>query len=193
MHAALFPMPELLVIDYGARGVRRVAELAVHANVVSAPSIADAGALLRTRRIDVVVTHHTCADGTVLDVCETAARVQPSASVLVTGLQMAHVPDAIAAGCDGILLSPVNTERLRSAVRGILRARRDPAGAVPRAPAATRRSRATIDYRAEIACPRCTTRGVYSSAPASGDRAWCSCTTCRLVWMVPRGRVDTPS
>lgn len=183
MRVALSPMPEVLVVDYGARAARRVAELARQANVLSVPTISAADALLRMRRVDVVVAHHTCPDGTALDVCHMAARLQPSASVLVAGLETAHVPEAIAAGCDGILLNPINAEHLRSAVRRIVRARTQ-AAAVVRPPEA-RRSRAIIEYCAEVACPRCATGGVYSFAPAGHDRTWCSCTTCRLVWTVP--------
>jgi DNA-binding response OmpR family regulator len=163
-------MPELLVLDTGARAARRMAALAHDANIVSASTLADAGGFLRRRPIDIIVTVYQLADGTALDVCRLASDAPSLPLVLVAGPDIPYVADVIAAGC-GVLLKSADMDVLRSRVRRLLRTRH-----------ISGHTRGTNLHHADEVCARCLEAAVYSFDRISRDRAWYACTACRHVW-----------
>jgi DNA-binding response OmpR family regulator len=197
LSTASYGIPELLLIDTGARAVRRAVALARHANVVSTSSLPGAEAALEFRPVDLIVTEFAIVGGTALDVCRIAATAASSPSVLVMRPAIAHVPDLIEAGCDGILLNTVAPPILCSRARRILRARITRALAARRgAPGTTRASasrdanvapltRGTNRFLPDTTCVQCGARGVFNFDTASCRQAWYSCMGCRYVWAGP--------
>jgi DNA-binding response OmpR family regulator len=164
-------MPELLVLDTGARAARRTAALAHDGNVVSASTLADADRVLQRRPIDIIVTVYELGDGTALDVCRLASEAPSLPSVLVAGPDIPHVADLITAGCDGVLLKSADMNVLCSRVRRLLRTR-----------LLSDHSRGTTLHHADEVCASCQEAAVHSFDRISRDKAWYACTACRRVW-----------
>jgi DNA-binding NarL/FixJ family response regulator len=131
-----------------------------------------------------------------IEVCRQAKQLPVPSTVLVTTANVELVPDALHAGCDGVLLKPFQPNLLHARIGRLLRAR-----------SAALRLRAQRQYaksehlrdRTELllmsgtnrhwntaACPYCANAGVTSFEYASHRRAWFACLTCKKVWMAKR-------
>jgi DNA-binding response OmpR family regulator len=134
------------------------------------------------------------ADGTAEDVCRVAAAAPSAPSVVITEPDLTRVPYLLAAGCDDIVLRPVDSQLLCNRVRRVLRLRRTRSSGGHRmsgtarsgGPAGSRRTYGTNGYLATHECPRCGTAGIYRFDNASHRRAWYSCTECKNVWLTVR-------
>jgi DNA-binding response OmpR family regulator len=143
----------------------------------------------------VVVTELALGDGTGVEICSTAKSLSPPATVLVTTSDPAAVPDALAAGCDGVLLKPFAPNLLITRVSRLLR---DRSNQLRLHAARTFGKSAHLSERADLLragtnrkwpntqCPYCTHSGVTSFDFASMRRAWYACLDCRKVWMAKR-------
>jgi CheY-like chemotaxis protein len=120
------------------------------------------------------------------DVCRAAKSLQTPATVLVTTADPKHVPDAIDAGCDAVLLKPFAPNLLYARIGRLLRARSEQLRVrawqddVKSSLASTNRPWPDGD------CPQCNHRGVVSFEFASYRRAWYACLACKSVWMAKR-------
>src|SRR5262249_26486259 len=118
-------------------------------------------------------------------------------SVLVTTAVPERVPDALAAGCDGVLLKPFVPNLLYARIGRLLRQRaralREAADwprtnsvfAIEHAHPATS---GTNVVRSDAQCPSCGRKGAVSFDAASRRRLWYACVPCRHVWLGAAGR-----
>jgi DNA-binding response OmpR family regulator len=141
------------------------------------------------------------ADGSAIDLCREAKALSNAPAVLVTTEQVERVPDALEAGCDGVLLKPFASNLLFARIGRLLR---DRSTLLHRSSALRDRSAhiaGKIDHLRErstllkqgtnrvwptIHCPHCDHAGVTSFEFASHRRAWYACLQCRKVWIGKR-------
>jgi CheY-like chemotaxis protein len=137
-----------------------------------------------------LITELVLPDGAGADLCRAAKALPCPPMVLVVTGDKALVPDAIDAGCDGVLLKPFCPNLLFARLGRLLRARAD----MPQVGEMARRFRhrsgssrsqqgTTNEYWPDVACPHCHHQGVTSFDFASHRQAWYACLTCRTVWM----------
>jgi DNA-binding response OmpR family regulator len=143
----------------------------------------------------VVVTELALGDGAGLEICSTAKSLATPCTVLVTTSEPAAVPDALAAGCDGVLLKPFAPNLL---ITRICRLLRDRSNQLRLRAARTFGKAAHLSERVDqlrtgtnrtwpnTQCPYCSHSGVTSFDYASMRRAWYACLDCRRVWMARR-------
>lgn len=117
------------------------------------------------------------------------------ATVLVTSTEPALVPDALAAGCDGVLLKPFAPNLLITRISRLLR---DRSNQLRLQAARTLGKSAHLSERIDLLksgtnrtwpnaeCPYCSHAGVTSFDFASMRRAWYACLACRKVWIAKR-------
>jgi DNA-binding response OmpR family regulator len=141
----------------------------------------------------VIVTELVLPDGSGMALCRAAKALPGGVIVLVTTKDATRVPDAIDAGCDGVLLKPFWPNLLFARLGRVLRARTERrriydagrrlpelSGAL-KVPAVT-----TNEYWPYMWCPQCRQQGVTSFEFASYRRAWYACLACRAVWVASR-------
>jgi DNA-binding response OmpR family regulator len=142
-----------------------------------------------------VITELDLIDGRGEDICTRAKGLETPATVLVLTPAAARVPEALAAGCDGVLLKPFAPNLLYARIGRLLRAR----SIELRLRAQRHRLKAAhLGERADLLaartnrtwpdthCPYCQHAGVTSFEFASHRRAWYACLECRKVWMAKR-------
>lgn len=194
--AIRFPLPQpqhVLLVDTDA-SAGQYDHAAVYDFRIARVSRCDAARRLISQTAPVaVVTELVLPDGAGTELCRVVkARPRPPAVLVVTSDQRL-VPDALDAGCDGVLLKPFSPNLLFARLRRLLRARSD----ASRLDEATRRSRqapgssrtqygTTNQYWADLACPKCDRQGVTSFDFASHRQAWYACLACRAVWSARR-------
>jgi len=141
-----------------------------------------------------------------LDILRDARLLEPPATVLVTTTNVERVPEALAVGCDSILLKPFAPNLLHARIGRLLRDRsaailgrtyRERSEAlVQRAHRAIAKSQHLV-VRGSIFpgtnrvwpsdhCPYCDHEGVTSFEYASHRRSWYACLNCRKVWLAKR-------
>jgi DNA-binding response OmpR family regulator len=135
------------------------------------------------------------SDGPGEAVCRHAkASPQPS-TVLVTTTRAERVPDALVAGCDGVLLKPFAPNLLFARVGRMLRAQsvalrlRAHQQLAKSAHLTERTSLLTAGTNQvwpSTHCPYCQHDGVTSFDHASHRRDWYACLFCKKVWMAKR-------
>jgi DNA-binding response OmpR family regulator len=137
-----------------------------------------------------LITELVLPDGAGAELCRAAKALPRPPMVLVVTSDKALVPDAIDAGCDGVLLKPFCPNLLFARLGRLLRARADTSqlGEMARRsrhrPGSSRSQQGTTnEYCAGVACPHCHHQGVISFDFASYRQAWYACLTCRTVWM----------
>ena len=133
------------------------------------------------------------ADG--VEICRDAKALPTPLPVLVTTSHVERVPDALAAGCDGVLLKPFAPNLLFARIGRILRERNQTRRAKARQP---RFEAAHLSDRYEALhagsnrvwpsthCPHCDHAGVTCFEFCSHRRAWYACLECRQVWIAKR-------
>ena len=142
-----------------------------------------------------VVTELALDDGSGLEICVAAKALPVPATVLATASDPAPVPDALAAGCDGVLLKPFAPNLLVARVGRLLRERSNQLR-LQAARSLSKSSRLTESTDLPMSgtnrkwpnthCPYCTQSGVTSFDFASMRRAWYACLSCRRVWIARR-------
>jgi len=141
-----------------------------------------------------------------LDILRDARLLEPPAAVLVTTTDVERVPDALAAGCDSVLLKPFAPNLLHARIGRLLRERsavtlartyRERSDALlERAHHAIAKSQHLVGRRSFLAgtnrvwpnnrCPHCDHEGTTSFEFASHRRSWYACLDCRKVWLAKR-------
>jgi DNA-binding response OmpR family regulator len=136
-----------------------------------------------------LITELVLPDGAGTELCRAAKRLPRSPAVLVVTSDQRLIPDAIDAGCDGVLLKPFPPNLLFARLGRLLRARSE----ALRLGEAARRSHhvsgdsrtqygTTNQYWPDLACPHCERQGVTSFDYTSHRQAWYACLACRTVW-----------
>lgn len=140
-----------------------------------------------------VITEALLPDGSGLELCRAAKASTNSPAVLITTADPQQAPDAIDAGCDGVLLKPFPPNLLFARVGRVLRGRSEAHKlhqAALRIPSMSGRVElsppTTHHYCRETRCPHCDRQGVTAFDFASYRRAWYACLTCRNVWQARR-------
>jgi DNA-binding response OmpR family regulator len=130
-----------------------------------------------------------------VEICREAKSLPLPPPVLVTTSAAERVPDALAAGCDGVLLKPFAPNLLYARIGRLLRAR----GEALRNRARHQQLEALhVDERSDLLlsgsnrlwpntnCPYCNHAGVTSFEFCSHRRAWYACLECKKVWIAKR-------
>lgn len=150
---------------------------------------------IRRTSPSLVITELTLPDGSGLDICSTAKSLSLPSTVLVTTADPAPVPDALVAGCDGVLLKPFAPNLLIARMSRLLR---DRSNQIRLHAARTFGKSAHLSERIDLLkagtnrqwpnahCPYCAHNGITSFDYASMRRAWYACLACRKVWMARR-------
>lgn len=190
--AAVEPV-SILFVDPGADSYLPV--LRSHFEVTPAASEAQAMRALRAFQPALVVTDLTLPDGDGVSICrQSKACSADPPSVLATTATPERVPEALLAGCDGVLMKPFAPNLLFTRINRLLRLR---------AKALVERAiwqRARVHHLIERShsamtgtntvwpeddCPSCGHRGVVSFDAGSRRRTWFACLPCRHVWLGP--------
>lgn len=142
-----------------------------------------------------LVVTELAPDGSGVDLCATAKALSVPATVLVTTADPAQVPDALVAGCDGVLLKPFAPNLLMTRVNRLLH---DRSNQLRLQAARGLGKSAHLSERIDLLragtnrkwpntqCPHCSHSGVTSFDFASMRRAWYACLACRKAWMAKR-------
>jgi DNA-binding response OmpR family regulator len=161
--------------------------------VTSAASEEQAVRALRTFQPSLVVTELALADGDGVSVCRASKACDANPpSVLAMTARPERVPEALIAGCDGVLVKPFAPNLLYTRISLLLR---------QRAKALKERAlwqRARCAYLIEhsnsvmagtnvvchdACCPSCGQSGIINFDSAGRKRAWYACLPCRKVWL----------
>jgi len=198
--------PELLLIeDERLTGVLAPA-LRVNFTVAVTATAGTAREYVRRAKPALVVAGLDVLNGDSGDILRDVRLLEPPAAVLVTTSHVERVPDAIAAGCDSVLLKPFAPNLLHARIGRLLRDRsaailarnhREQSSALrSRAHDAIAKSQHLVGRSAAFAgtnrtwpnshCPYCDHEGVTSFEYASHRRAWYACLSCRKVWLAKR-------
>ena len=184
---------DLLLVDASPEAAGYAAVLRGTYRVSTTASTDVAMQFLHRHTPAIVVTDLHGVDG--LEVCRDAKALAVPPPVLVMTTETDRVPDALAAGCDGVLLKPFAPNLLFARVGRILRAR----GEMLRARALHQHRKAShLSERSEellagtnrvwpnTHCPHCSHAGVTSFEFCSHRRSWYACLQCRKVWIAKR-------
>jgi len=130
-----------------------------------------------------------------VEICREAKSHPLPPQVLVTTSLTERVPDALAAGCDGVLLKPFAPNLLHARLGRLLRARSE---ALKNKARQNRLKAHHLGERSELLlagtnrvwsntdCPYCNHSGVTSFEFCSHRRAWYACLKCKKVWIAKR-------
>jgi DNA-binding response OmpR family regulator len=130
-----------------------------------------------------------------VELCRAAKRIDPAPGVLITGTEVELVPEALEAGCDGVLLKPFAPNLLYARIARLLRIQTE-----QRALRADRHFGKSAYFKERAAmlaagtnrpcpatdCPYCSHQGSISFEFASYRRAWFACLSCKNVWIGKR-------
>jgi DNA-binding response OmpR family regulator len=116
-------------------------------------------------------------DGSGIDLCRSTKARTEMTRVLITTNDPEQAPDAIDAGCDGVLLKPFSPNLLFARMGRLLRAQPD--GAKEAGPTSNQ-------YWPRDVCPHCDHVGVSAFEFCDHRRAWYACLSCRRVWIARR-------
>ena len=189
------PPPDILIVDTEAV-TSRYAELFGNAmRIVTTAHVPVALEYIRRSAPSLVVTELAMIDGSGVEVCSAAKAIKTPSSVLVTTTDPASVPEALVAGCDGVLLKPFAPNLLIGRISRLLRERSlrlrmKAAHTLSKAAHLTERSdllkTGTNRKWPNTHCPYCACSGVTSFDFTSMRRAWYACLECRKVWIARR-------
>jgi DNA-binding response OmpR family regulator len=191
--------PSILFVDPGTADVY-LPSLRMHFEVAAASSVDQAIRALRAFQPTLVISELTVPEGDGLAVCRQSKALQYPPSVLVTTAVPERVPEALLAGCDGVLMKPFARSLLHTRIGRLLRQR-----------ASAWRERAMQQQHATVAglteltnavqsgsnvvwpdvyCPSCSVGNAVAFDAATMKRMWYGCLACRHVWMGPRRETD---
>lgn len=186
---------ELLFVDDDPNAARCVPGLRETYRVTVAATTDSAIHYLERARPALVITELTLDGGSGVDVCKAAKSLTSPSTVLVTTQVVEQVPEALSAGCDGVLLKPFAPNLLYARIGRLLRERATPS----RLRSFRREAKAAhLTERADLLasgtnrvwpnthCPHCGRAGATSFEFASHRRAWYACLECKKVWIAKR-------
>jgi len=186
---------DLLLVDGSTDAAAYAAVLRGSYRVATTGSSDVARQLLRRQAPGLVITELDLPGGDGVEICREAKRLTVPPQVLVTTVNAERVPEALAAGCDGVLLKPFAPNLLFARIGRLVRARSD----VLRARARHQGQKtAHLADRSEALlggtnrvwpnthCPYCDHGGVTSFEFCSHRRAWYACLQCKKVWIAKR-------
>jgi DNA-binding response OmpR family regulator len=189
------PSADLLLVDASPEAAGYAAVLRGSYRVATTTSTEIAKQFLHRHSPTLVVTELGVAGLDGVEICREAKSLMQPPPVLVTTTDAERVPDALAVGCDGVLLKPFAPNLLFARIGRLLRAR----GERLRAHARHQQLRsAHLSDRSEALlagtnriwpnthCPYCNHGGVTSFEFCSHRRAWYACLECRKVWIAKR-------
>jgi DNA-binding response OmpR family regulator len=163
--------------------------------VSATPYVPVAMEYVRRSSPSIVVTELALEDGSGVEICSAAKALKVPATVLVTTADPAGVPDALAAGCDGVLLKPFAPNLLVTRISRLLR---DRSNQIRLQAARSIGKSFHLSERLDLLktgtnrkwpnthCPYCAHAGVTSFDFTSMRRAWYACLECRKVWLAKR-------
>jgi DNA-binding response OmpR family regulator len=183
------PQPaDLLLVDASTDAVGYAAVLRGSYRVATTSSSDVARQFLRRQAPGLVITELDLPGGDGVEICREAKRLALPPPVLVTTVNADRVPDALSAGCDGVLLKPFAPNLLFSRIGRLLRARSRNQGL--RTAHLADGSEALLSGTNRVwpntHCPYCNHRGVTSFEFCSHRRAWYACLQCKKVWIAKR-------
>ena len=152
--------------------------------VHTASTTAAALAQLARHTPALVIMELTLGGHSILEICRQAKASPMPSTVLATTADVAHVPDALVAGCDGVLLKPFATNLLHARIGRLLRGRV--------AEVDLNGDRMTVERRGtnhawpQLQCPHCQRQGVTSFEFSSHRRSWFACLQCKHAWIGKR-------
>jgi DNA-binding response OmpR family regulator len=150
---------------------------------------------LRAFQPSLVVTDLMLPDGDGVSVCRQSKAFSPDPpTVLATTAIPQRVPEALLAGCDGVLVKPFAPNLLFTRINRLLRLRSK--ALTERAMWQRARANHLIEHSHSVMagtntvwpdgdCPSCGHRGVVSFDAGSHRRMWFACLPCRNVWLGP--------
>ena len=162
------PRPEVLFID-DERVIASLVPTLRDRFTVTVMSAVTARHFLQHARPALVIMDIDAGNGAAVEVCRQAKSLNPSPAVLVITTAPEKVPDALAAGCDSVLLKPFPPNLLHQRVGRLLRAYSSGLG--------------TNRLRPNTSCPYCNHVGVTSFEFATLRWDWYACLHCRQVWL----------
>jgi len=189
-------LPDILIVDAEVvtSGYVPLFDITEY-RVKATPHVQVALEYIRRVAPSLVVTELALKDGSGVDICSSAKSLSVPATVLVTTTDPTTVPDALAAGCDGVLLKPFALNLLMTRISRLLR---DRSIQLRLQPVRTFGKPTHVTERGDLLktgtnrrwpnthCPYCSHGGVTSFDFASMRRAWYACLACRKVWMAKR-------
>ena len=117
------PAPDLLLVDGTPEAAGYSAALRASYRVSATASIDVAKEFLHRHAPSIVVTELELQGADGVEICREAKSLSRPLPVLVTTTRTERVPDALAAGCDGVLLKPFPPNLLFARIGRLLRAR----------------------------------------------------------------------
>ena len=186
---------DLLLVDASADAAGYAAALRGSYRVATTVSEDVARQFLRRQAPALVITELDLPGGDGVEICREAKRLTLPPPVLVTTANADRVPDALSAGCDGVLLKPFAPNLLFARIGRLLRARSEALRARARSQGLktahlTDRSEALLGGTNRVwpntHCPYCNHGGVTSFEFCSHRRAWFACLECKKVWIAKR-------
>ena len=189
------PAPDLLFVDGTPEAAGYTAALRASYRVSATSSLDVAKEFLHRHVPSIVVTELELQGSDGVEICREAKSLPRPLPVLVTTTRTERVPDALAAGCDGVLLKPFPPNLLFARIGRLLRARSEMLR--ERAHQQSLRSAYLTDRSQELLsgtnrvwpntqCPYCHHNGATSFEFCSHRRAWYACLDCRKVWIAKR-------
>jgi CheY-like chemotaxis protein len=188
-------LPYLLLADGESQISQVLAGLRERFRVATAGSAREALQQIERRRPAFVIADLEMPDERRASVCRAAKQLELPATVLVTASVPELVPEALAAGCDGVLLKPFPPNLLYSRFGRLVRER----SRLLRERALRQRAKAhhliergeaqkggTNQLWPNARCPSCNHQGVTSFEFVSYRRAWYACLACHSVWIAAR-------
>lgn len=187
----------VLLLDSDAMTSKLAPMLRDNYRVTTSSSVAIARAFLARTIVDLIITDIQLPDGSAIDLCREAKALPNAPAVLVITDQVERVPDALEAGCDGVLLKPFASNLLFTRIGRLLRDRstvlhrssglRDrPAHVAAKIQHLRERSNGTNRVWPTTHCPHCDHAGVTGFEFTSHRRAWYACLQCKKVWLGKR-------
>jgi len=183
----------LLLVDASTDAAGYAAVLGGSYRVATTASPDVARQFLHRQAPGLVITELDLPSGDGVEICREAKRLPLPPPVLVTTSTADRVPDALSAGCDGVLLKPFAPNLLYARVGRLLRARGEGLRARNRELKTSHladRSEALLSGTNRVwpntHCPYCNHGGVTSFEFCSRRRAWFACLQCKKVWIAKR-------
>jgi len=187
--------PDLLLVDPSPDAGSYATALRGSYRLAITTSVDVAKQFLHRHPPTLVVTELNLQGGDGVEICREAKKLVQPTSVLVMTTDAERVPDALAAGCDGVLLKPFAPNLLFARIGRLLRARSE----MLRGQARRQQLKATHLYERSDAlqagtnktwpnthCPYCNHTGVTSFEFCSHRRSWYACLECKKVWIAKR-------
>jgi len=186
---------DLLLVDGSLDAAAYAAVLRGSYRVATTGSWDAARQFLRRQAPGLVITELDLPGGDGVEICREAKRLTVPPQVLVTTVNAERVPEALSAGCDGVLLKPFAPNLLFARIGRLLRARSEALRIRARYQSLktshlAARSEELLSGTNRVwpntHCPYCDHGGVTSFEFCSHRRSWYACLQCKKVWIAKR-------